>query len=349
MVAQTDAESTTHPTSTPPSRNVSRAVRVLTSLPARIFITVGLLALLAVTIDWSPVADRVASGNPAWFAAAVALLVTALLIAARRWLVLLNAAAIKTTWPAARRAYLIGTFANNFLPSGFGGDAVRAVLAAGPDGKLSRAAASVLFDRLSALACLVLLAWLALPSDLDQVPDSLVYALAVVTAAGIAAVVLARAVMRSERAARLVPERLRPSATDVVDALATFNDRRVLIEVGLLGILYQGVLVGAAWAGARAIDLELSYALLAVAVALVLLLTLVPISIAGFGVREGGFVIVLGTAGVAAADATLLSLVAVVLMALASLPGAIGLISWRRSAVALSAAGQSASSPTNLR
>jgi glycosyltransferase 2 family protein len=308
-----------------------RGARALTSLPARIVITAGLLIVLAVTIDWSPVADRVASGSLPWFVAGVAMLFVALLIAARRWLVLLNAAGIETTWSAARRAYLMGTFANNFLPTGFGGDAVRAVIVARPQGSLSRAATTVLFDRLSALVCLVALAWLVLPADLDGVPGSLVIALGAVTVLIAAAVVLGRAAIGSARAARLVPERLRPIAAESAAALATFNDRRLLVEVGLLGILYQGVLVAAIWAGGRAIDLELSYPLLAVAVTLVLLLTLVPISIAGFGVREGGFVVVLGAAGVAAADATLLSLVAVVLMALASLPGAIGLITWRRS------------------
>jgi hypothetical protein len=76
--------------------------------------------------------------------------------------------------------------------------------------------------------------------------------------------------------------------------------------------------------------LDLSYALLAVSVALVLPMTLLPISIAGFGVREGGFALVLGEAAVSAADATLVSLIGVVMLAVASLPGAVALAGgWR--------------------
>jgi hypothetical protein len=101
--------------------------------------------------------------------------------------------------------------------------------------------------------------------------------------------------------------------------------------VTALGFVYQGLLVASAWAGARAIELELSYPLVAVSAALVLLLTVLPISIAGFGVREGGYVAVLGAAGVGAATATLFSLITVVLLALASLPGAFFLLAGRRS------------------
>jgi hypothetical protein len=45
---------------------------------------------------------------------------------------------------------------------------------------------------------------------------------------------------------------------------------------------------------------------------------LVPISIGGFGVREAGFVILLGEAGISATDATLLSLLSAMVIVLAS-------------------------------
>ena len=66
--------------------------------------------------------------------------------------------------------------------------------------------------------------------------------------------------------------------------------------------------------------------LIAVTVPLVLVLTLLPVSVAGFGVREGGFAVLLGTAGVATTDATLLSLTTVAVMAVASLPGAVAIV-----------------------
>ena len=47
-----------------------------------------------------------------------------------------------------------------------------------------------------------------------------------------------------------------------------------------------------------------------------------PISIGGFGVREGSYVVLLGGASIAASDATLISVLSVATLLVASLPGA---------------------------
>ena len=58
---------------------------------------------------------------------------------------------------------------------------------------------------------------------------------------------------------------------------------------------------------------------------IVLLATLAPISVAGLGVREGTYVLLLGDLGVSSSDATLLSLFTVAALALASLPGGVAI------------------------
>jgi hypothetical protein len=61
----------------------------------------------------------------------------------------------------------------------------------------------------------------------------------------------------------------------------------------------------------------------------VLMVSALPVSIAGYGVREASFVVLLGRVGIDSTDATLLSLVGGVAFALASLPG--GLLLLQRS------------------
>ena len=56
------------------------------------------------------------------------------------------------------------------------------------------------------------------------------------------------------------------------------------------------------------------------------MLTAIPISIGGFGVREGSYVLLLRYAGVTATGATLFGVVTGVVFAIASIPGALVLL-----------------------
>jgi hypothetical protein len=100
----------------------------------------------------------------------------------------------------------------------------------------------------------------------------------------------------------------------------------MLAVVALLGLAFQVLTVFALWMVARAIDVHASFSLLVVVAPLVLAITLVPISIAGFGVRQGGWCFSLGAAGYSATEATLLSLMGVAALVVASLPGAAAML-----------------------
>jgi hypothetical protein len=127
--------------------------------------------------------------------------------------------------------------------------------------------------------------------------------------------------------ARRLPERVRAWAREARDTLRLYaGDRSALAAAFGLGLIFQGFVVAATWAITESLELDLSLAVVAVAVPLVLALTLVPLSVAGFGIREGGFVLVLGEAGVSATDATLVSLLSVAALALSSVPGAVAMV-----------------------
>jgi glycosyltransferase 2 family protein len=69
---------------------------------------------------------------------------------------------------------------------------------------------------------------------------------------------------------------------------------------------------------AKTLGLELSFALAAVTASIVLVAILIPVSVGGLGIREGGFVLLLGEAGIDAADATLVSLLGAAAVLLSS-------------------------------
>jgi uncharacterized membrane protein YbhN (UPF0104 family) len=299
-----------------------RLWRIATSLPVRLAVTAGLLAIVAATIDWDALGDAISTASWGWFAAAVGMIWAGFLLGALRWRLLLVAASIAAGAALALRAYVCGAFANNLLPTGFGGDAVRAWLVAHSGRPLARSLTSVLVDRATALACGLLLAWIAVAFGHDEIPGSHVGLLALCTAGAVVGLGLAVVAASKSGLGRLVPASLRPYAAEVAETLRAYlRDRRLLVEVLVLGLAFQASVVAAMWALGQMLDLGIGVAPFAVVTPIVLIATALPISIAGFGVREGSFVALLGDLGANAGEATLLSLLSVAAMALASLPG----------------------------
>ena len=308
------------------SQAVRRLARLLTTLPARLLISGGLLALVASQIDWRAVGETLADASWAWFAAAVAFAFIALVVGAVRWHAFLRSGGPATSLGAAVRAYGVGAFANNLLPTGFGGDLVRAMLVAPRGRPLARALASVAGDRFSALLCGLLLAWLGALFEAGELPRSILVLLALATGASLVALALGIVLVRRRGLGRLLPEVVRPWAGEAAAALRAYDhDRRLQARALALGLGFQALMVAATWSLSEALGLGLSPSLLAVVTPLVLIATLVPVSIAGFGVREGSYVALLGAVGVSAGDATLLSLLSVAAAAVASLPGGLAL------------------------
>ena len=299
----------------------------LTSLPGRLVVTLGLLALVARSIDWGTVGDALSTAAWGWFALAVAAIAAAFAVAALRWQPLLSVARLPADLSATLRAYFVGAFTNNLLPTGFGGDAVRAWMVAGTGRPLARALTSVGVDRLSALGCLVLVGWIGVVIDPGAVPGKLIGLLAIASAGAIAGLCLAIVLLRQRHLGAMLPERLRPWASEVATVLRAYGaDRGLIARVLLLGVGFQAMTVAALWLLAETIDLDVAVAVLAVVMPLVLIATVAPISVAGFGVREGAFVVLLGEVGIASGPATLLSLLSVAAMAIASLPGGVALL-----------------------
>ncbi len=299
--------------------------RLAGSFWLRALVSAGLLALVLSRIDLGAAGDRLSGGRWGWFAAAVLVLLASFVVGAVRWHVFLRAAGIESPVSGAVRAYLIGTFTNNFLPSQVGGDVTRAWIVSRP-GTRVRAATTVVIDRATALVCLVVVAWLAYASDPAPVSGQLAAALGAATgllvAAGLAVVLLVR--LRAGR--RRLPARPREWFLEARRALEACLQGPVVRRTLLVGLGFQGLVVLAAWLVARSIALGVPFSVLAVTLPPVLIATMAPISIAGFGVREGTFVLLLGYAGVSATDATVFSLLAAAAFAVASLPGALALV-----------------------
>lgn len=301
------------------------ARRLLGSVWLRVAVTAALLAIVALQIDWATMEDRLRHGHVLDFAIAVGLLVVALGVGVWRWRLLLAAAGIPLSAARCIRVYAVSTFSSTFLPTSVGGDVARALLVARRGRPLARAATTVVVDRAAALVGLVALAWLAFALNRRSVPTGATTFLGLVTLAiGVAGTVAAAALFRGAGAfGRLVPTRLRAVTEELWSLLGVYaRSPRLMLAVVTSSVVFQALVALQIVMLANAINVDLPFATAAVALALVTVVTLIPVSIGGFGVREGTYVVLLGGASISATDATLISVLTVAALLLASLPGA---------------------------
>ncbi|MFL5844092.1 MAG: lysylphosphatidylglycerol synthase transmembrane domain-containing protein [Solirubrobacteraceae bacterium] len=294
----------------------------------RALVTAALLGWVGARIDWSKMGDRLADGSPGLFVVAVLLVAATLAVGAIRWGRVLVTLDLPASHGRVARMYAISSFTSTFLPTSLGGDVARALMMARRGPRLTRALLSILIDRAAGLAGLLIVAWAGVALERDAVPDSALTALLIATAA---AVVVAGVVLLLAFRARGLGRRLPTRVSDILQqareaTLTCLRDRELLVWLLLSSIAFQVLVVLQTVVVADAIGADLPFSTAAVAVALVNVAILMPISVAGFGVREASYVVVLGEAGISATDATLISLISVAALLLASLPGALLLL-----------------------
>lgn len=105
-------------------------VRITWSLALRLIITVSGVAYLAMFKDWGAILETARTANPLWLLAAWLAYGVTTGLGIVRWHVLLKAFHASMRLARTAQLTLIGLFANNFMPSGMGGDIFKAVLAA---------------------------------------------------------------------------------------------------------------------------------------------------------------------------------------------------------------------------
>jgi glycosyltransferase 2 family protein len=291
----------------------------------RVLISAALLAAVLVYANVGDVVHALRHGHWGWFVAALALTVVAVVVGGIRWWLLLEGAEIDVSRWRAVRAFAASLVLNNVLPTSVGGDAVRAWLVGRASGRLLGAAAATVVDKVTSVACLFLVGWLALAADRSAVPGSVAGAFVWVSVGLVAAFVVAALAAAGVRPVlHRLPQRL---ALMIRETWATLRawaaSTKLIASVVVLGVAYQALVVLALMLVGKTVGVELPFALASVSAAVVLVAMLIPVSIGGLGVREGGFVLLLGQAGIGGAKATTISLLSagVILLAGAAVVG----------------------------
>lgn len=283
----------------------------------QLLLSLVLLALLLNSVGIGEVVDTLTEVRWAWYLPAFLLFLANIVIRAYRWYILLNSLNDRPSFGLLLYLYFVGFFANNFIPSGFGGDVVKVVSLRQRYGHGAEALSSVMMDRItglmgSAIIALAALAW----NSLEHVTSvELPTALWLLIAAISVGIPLSFFVLRWSNPIKWLTRFFpRVSSLPKFDKFEQLVDtvRRYPLPALLLSLLtsipFTLSLVFLQYCIARAFGVELPLAVFGLFVPIVALANALPITFNGLGVREGAYVFLFGAVDVPAGTAVAMSL-----------------------------------------
>lgn len=251
---------------------------------------------------------------------ALSLLTLSTVLTSLRWYVITSEAdGQRPPLPFFVRSLYRSAFINQGLPSTLGGDAARVIDLGRAIGSRREAFGTVLFDRIIGLSGLLVINILMLPVSLALLPPPIAYTVAGVSSAGLLAVVVALSLpwMKLARHHRLL---------NLVADLSAFG-RRVLahprgfaLQCGLsLSVHFCALL--AMFVLARQLGVEADFFTQLAIQPSVIIISMMPISLAGWGIREGSMVAMFAAIGISAPAVVATSLSFGLLVLISTLPG----------------------------
>lgn len=239
-----------------------------------------------------------------------------------RWWMVARATDTALRLAAAARILLIGMFFNQTLPSSVGGDAVRVWLVSREGAPLGKAFNVVLCDRVLAVVVLIGVIGASLPAIYSRVSDEATRsALGMLVAIG--ATGLAVFFLLGEQLAELLRrwKMTRPFGNLASDFRQLFTrpfPLAVLVALSAaIHLLSVVVVMLLGWA----LELPITFFDSLIVVPTVILLTTLPVSVAGWGVREGAMVAGFGLLGITTEGALTLSVLFGLAQVAVALPG----------------------------
>ncbi len=309
---------------------LTRLLRRRAKLVLRLAVSAALLGLLLEKAGTRAIGNALGRADGRWVAAALLLGLVSTLVQATQWQALLRASGLVRGWGRCLRLVFVGSLFNTVLPGSVGGDVVRALMVAEYPGQRVAAAATVVLQRLCNFPGMIVLAATGLVLTAAKSEASTIRPITLAgIGIGIAGLALAMSPILGKVAAWpwLSQLRLGRPLARLLFALDRFRGRRRdLLAASARGLLFWTLSVLNQWAFMHALGIQVDLAYAAVVVTAVNALTMLPISINGYGVREGAFVAFLGTNVLASAGQAIA--VGLSLEAQSLLWAAVGLVCW---------------------
>jgi len=244
-----------------------------------------------------------------WIVATLATLGVQIALAALRWRRIAAACGAEMSCQRAALYTLIGQFFNQALPSTVGGDAARIWLLARDTKVWKSAIYSVLIDRGIGLIWLAGFVLVCLPWSLALIHHPVGRAALILIGAAGGAAPLGLAAFTFIGRTSLARFKVIRHLTDIASiALRVLTSARDGSPIAAISIAIHLLTVFAVWCTARAVGSEFTLVQSLLLVPAIILISAVPISIAGWGVRESTMIAAFVYAGLPGTDGLTVSI-----------------------------------------
>ena len=296
----------------------------------KIAISAALLYLALRKVNLSELASRINIASLGWIGMAIAVTFLQIFVGVLRWREIGAECGAPLATTQAMRFNLIGTFFNQTLPSSIGGDAVRLWLVARGGAGWRAATYSIFVDRAIGLIALAIIIVASLPWSYSLISDphgrsALLFVDFAALAGGVGFLVLGR--LRWPWLKRWWGTHHLHACSVIANRVIFSRERGPTIAV--LSVLVHVLAVVIAWCVVQSIAAPVLFGQIFQLVPPVMLITMLPISIAGWGVREATMGLAFGYAGLMANEGVNVSLL---YGAVSFIVGAFGGLVWILSA-----------------
>lgn len=295
--------------------NSARIIRLL-----QLLFAIGLLVLLWRLVEGEQALILLGTANPIWLVASLGAISLQGILSALRWRLTAGQLGLKLSRGRAFREYYLAQLVNQALPGGILGDAGRALRSRAPVGLLVSSQAVVL-ERIAGQVALfvpmgiALLVTLLTPNGVVW-PRWLLLLLALLALALIVFSVMLLLIARKGSGKTAEFLRGLESSSRLAFLPAKILWWQILLSLGTAACNVAGF-VFAAWA----IGFELSFLVALAIVPMILLAMLLPLTISGWGLREGVAVALFPLIGATATQGLVTSVVFGLICLSAALPG----------------------------
>lgn len=306
----------------PPPSSAAQAGKFL----LRLLVTGAILFFILRSIDAPQVWQTLTQASPSLLLAALLLQLGSSIVAAYRWQLVMHNLGFGQAFTFYWRSFFKGLFFNQGLPTSIGGDALRVLDVARRGFRKRDALYAILIDRVAGLGTLLLLAMFACAAHPVLLPAKLYWLIFLLVAAGLLGLIGGYVAGKYAwfnpyprlAIVQLLAERLHQ---------AMFAHRLLLLVSSLL---VPALALLGFFATGRALGLPYDAMTYFAIVPLALVLSIIPVSIAGWGVREGAMVGLFSLIGADKTAVLMMSLLYGIMLIVVSLPGLVVFLQGRQ-------------------